>query len=109
MHSGPCSSPVFKNLSVPGIKRLMLKMLHPVPEMRISIQDALNSAYIKGVECCTLESADEPTGYVDASGKSGKVPAAKLKVQKKHNHIPPEKSKVPNAFKYRFDMGDGWT
>ncbi|EON64623.1 HAL protein kinase [Coniosporium apollinis CBS 100218] len=105
----PKCGPVFMNLNVPGLKRLMLKMLHPVPEMRISITEALNSAYIKGVECCTLESADEPSRGVDASGKSGKIPAAKLKVQKKHNHIPPEKSKVPNAFKYRFDMGDGWT
>ena len=101
------AGPIFTHLPKPAIKILILKMMHPIPEKRISIQDAVGDRWVKTIECCSPESFDEDTkAIIDASaGKSCKL-ASKMCVRKLHNHLPPAKSKVPQ---YRFDMGDGWS
>ncbi|OJD32264.1 kinase domain containing protein [Diplodia corticola] len=107
----PKTSPAFQGLDNPGIKRLMIRMLCPYPERRITIREVLDSPTMRAVECCTPENyADEvacPT-VVDASSKKGCKAARQATVLKKHNHCPPKGSRIPKALQHRFDMGHGW-
>jgi serine/threonine protein kinase len=95
-----------KFIGPPAIKKLVLRMMHPNPNNRITIRDALNSAIIKGAECCSPESFEDVGATFDASKLSSKKAAMKMY---KHNHIPPKEAKVVRAFTHRFDMGDGYT
>ena len=96
------------NLNKLGLKSLLLRMMHPDPEKRISIHDAIGDRWVKTVDCCGLEGymtgGQEQT--IDAAGSGSCKLAGKLSVKKMHNHLPPTKSKVPM---HRFDMGDGWS
>ncbi|KAI0012046.1 kinase-like domain-containing protein [Xylariaceae sp. FL0662B] len=70
----------------PPLKRLLLNMLHPDPEKRISMANVITNRWMKNVECCQLESYDDPTKFIDASKKD----ATKSTVGKIfcHNHLP---------------------
>lgn len=63
-------------------------MLHPDPEMRISIEDALEDRSMRGVECCSsdVDQVTESDTTLDGSGEVESV------MQTRHNHLPPEKS-----------------
>jgi protein-serine/threonine kinase len=101
-HTIPIISAEF--LGNAGIKKLMLKMLHPIPEKRITIREIINHPFFKGIECCTPETCDDgpsPTG--DCCTRD-----FKKSVQRKHSHIPPKDHKTPHFFMHRFDMGDGY-
>lgn len=112
----PNCGPLFKlneRLGSPSMKRLLLKMMNPNPDQRISIHDVLLSNAVKNIECCTEESYEDAQGlFVDASkGKAthnnGKK--AKMQVKKKHAHVPPKEHKTPKVFQHRFDMGNGYS
>ena len=96
---------LFQNFPKPAIKTLMLKMLHPDPEKRIGIDAVLGDRWVRTIECCSHEEGEGEgeARAIDASKsracKMGKV------VVRKHNHLPPVKSKMPQ---HRFDMGEGW-
>jgi protein-serine/threonine kinase len=95
---------MFTAITKPALRSLILRMLHPDPEKRISIQEAVNEGWVKLIDCCAFDGDDEQTvTEIDASKKCGK--AAKKTIAKSHHHIPPEKHWVPQ---HRFDMGDGW-
>ncbi|KAI0487360.1 kinase-like domain-containing protein [Xylaria cf. heliscus] len=70
-----------------GLRRLLLNMLHPNPKKRITMNDVITNRWMKNVECCQLESYDDPVKYIDASKKdcmkssNGKIFC--------HNHLPP--------------------
>ncbi|KAI0187979.1 kinase-like domain-containing protein [Xylaria flabelliformis] len=70
-----------------GLRRLLLSMLHPNPKKRITMNDVITNRWMKNVECCQLESYDDPVKYIDASKKdcmkssNGKIFC--------HNHLPP--------------------
>jgi protein-serine/threonine kinase len=69
-------------------------MLHPDPERRSSISDILEDRLMKTIDCCCPESADadETESPIDAADKqSGKL--ARMKLQRMHNHLPPEKKR----------------
>lgn len=109
-NSCPQCGPVIMKLPSGSQRRLILKMLHPDPNKRISIQDALNDRFVRHIECCTR---DDPTDIdlkamkgIDAAGKRSCIAAGKMEVQKKHNHIPPPVKRLPQ---HRFDMGDGYS
>jgi protein-serine/threonine kinase len=75
-------------VSPPALRRLMLQMLHPDPAKRISINDVITNRWMKNVECCQLESYDDPTQVIDASKKD-----ATWNGYKKiycHSHLPPK-------------------
>lgn len=107
----PKTSPAFQGLDNPGIKKLMIKMLHPNPERRITMREVLETPTMRAIECCTPESYDDPATNiaVDASCKKGCKAARQALVVKKHNHIPPKESKIPKVLQHRFDMGHGWS
>ncbi|KAM5458216.1 hypothetical protein MaudCBS49596_000128 [Microsporum audouinii] len=106
----PSCGPAFKHIGNRNLKVLLLKMLHPDPSKRATIQDVLNDRFMKSVECCAPEAGKkgeekQDSVNIDAAGKSSSKLASKMVVQKIHHHFPPEKKYLPQ---YRFDMGDGY-
>ncbi|KAJ8123930.1 hypothetical protein O1611_g9479 [Lasiodiplodia mahajangana] len=80
--------PAFEYFVKPlALRRLLLNMLHPNPKQRITMNDVVTHRWMKNVECCQLESYDDPVKYIDVSKKdcmksaSGKIFC--------HNHLPP--------------------
>ncbi|KAI9873265.1 MAG: hypothetical protein M1823_007962, partial [Watsoniomyces obsoletus] len=51
----PQCGPIFNSLSSNSQRRCVLKMLHPNPESRCTIADALNDRWIKHIDCCSPE------------------------------------------------------
>ncbi|CAO2652198.1 Nn.00g004810.m01.CDS01 [Neocucurbitaria sp. VM-36] len=101
----PKCGKLFSLIEPPSIKRLILKMLHPIPSKRIMIREVLKTACIKNIGCCCPETYDDPKVCFDAS----KASSAKIAATKKylHHHIPPKpENKVGKAFTHRFDMGE---
>lgn len=73
----------------PALRRILLQMLNPDPEKRISISSVINNRWIKNIECCQVESYEDPTKMIDAS----KMQTLNRGGQKKifcHNHLPPK-------------------
>lgn len=72
----------------PALRRLLLQMLNPNPQKRISISEVINNRWMKGVECCQVESYDDPALIIDATKKD----TTKNGVKKIfcHNHLPPK-------------------
>jgi protein-serine/threonine kinase len=106
----PKAGKLWNKLDNPALKRLMLKMLNPDPEKRITIKDVVNSNIVKSTECCTPEDFEDPKHEIDTSCRSGLKAKSKMRVQKKHNHVPPkEQPRAYKLLKHRFDMGDGWS
>jgi protein-serine/threonine kinase len=103
----PQCGPLFNSLATNSQRRCILKMLHPDPEKRCTIEDALHDRWIKNINCCSPEPRD--TNGTDGSGidvskiDCQKV-AARMTVQVKHDHLPPPVKRLPQ---HRFDMGDG--
>jgi len=95
-----------KFIGAPAIKKLVLRMMHPDPDSRITIHDALSSAIIKGAECCSPESFEDMNVTIDASKWCSKKTAVKMF---KHSHLPPKDNKVGKVLTHRFDMGDGYS
>jgi protein-serine/threonine kinase len=75
-------------INPPALKRLLMQMLHPDPARRISIADVLSNRWMKNVECCQLESYDDPSQVIDAS----KMDSTRNGLKKIfcHNHLPPK-------------------
>lgn len=105
-NSHPRCGPMFKSLPSDSIRRCILRMLHPDPNRRCTIYDALRDRWVRGIECCARE--DTNTGLtfdaIDVSKTGCHVAAAKMKVQPKHHHLPPPIKRLPQ---HSFDMGDG--
>ena len=101
----PQCGPIFNALPSHSQRRCILKMLHPDPDKRCSIRDALNDRWIKGIDCCAPEAnGANLTNGLDVSKLDSHKVAAKMKVQAKHDHLPPPVKRLPQ---HRFDMGDG--
>ena len=105
----PKCGPLISKLPSSGMKRLMLKMLHPDPEKRISIQAALCDRWVKSIDCCCQDPDPKKDtlsreNSIDVTSRDGCKAAGKMLVIKKHNHFPPPAKKMP---RHRFDMGDG--
>jgi serine/threonine protein kinase len=84
----PRMMPFDKFIDQPVIRRILLGMLHPDPAKRSTIaQVAKNGWLSRHVECCTVESYNEPAGTIDATklSKCSKVPRKVVM----HNHLPP--------------------
>jgi protein-serine/threonine kinase len=74
----------------PALRRLLLQMLNPNPAKRISIQQVVNNRWMKGVECCQLESYDDPMLLIDATKKDNTKSGGKKIFC--HTHLPPKTS-----------------
>lgn len=106
----PKCGKLFSLINPPTIKRLVLKMLHPIPEKRITIKEIMASPCVKNIDCCCPETFEDPNCCIDAS-KAPSKDAYKLTKTKQylHHHIPPApERKFAKVLTHRFDMGDGW-
>ncbi|KAF2114138.1 kinase-like domain-containing protein [Lophiotrema nucula] len=101
---------LFKVIQPPALKRLLLKMLHPIPEQRITISQVLSSSYLKSINCCCPETYEDQKCCIDATKASSKQTAQLAKTKRfLHHHIPPApENKALKFVQHRFDMGDGW-
>ncbi|OTA95409.1 hypothetical protein M434DRAFT_69402 [Hypoxylon sp. CO27-5] len=69
------------------LRRLLLNMLNPDPAKRITMNDVITNRWMKNVECCQLESYEDPVKFIDASKKDCmKSSMGKIFC---HNHLPP--------------------
>ncbi|KAI5921761.1 kinase-like domain-containing protein [Camillea tinctor] len=69
------------------LRRLLLNMLNPDPQKRITMNEVITNRWMKSVECCQLESYDDPVKYIDVSKKDCmQSSAGKIYC---HNHLPP--------------------
>ncbi|KAK7551438.1 kinase-like domain-containing protein [Phyllosticta citricarpa] len=107
----PKTAPCFQHLDNPSIKKLIIKMLHPDPDKRITMREVLATPTMRAIECCTPESFEDTSSAVsvDARTRVGCKNARKALTVKKHHHLPPKESKIPKALQHRFDMGHGWS
>jgi len=105
----PKCGKLFSLINPPPIKRLILKMLHPLPEKRITIREIMNTTCVKNIDCCCPESFEDTACCgIDASKKDTVKNGNKNKVFL-HHHIPPApEKKIAKALSHRFDMGNGW-
>ncbi|KAH9905308.1 protein kinase-like protein [Xylariomycetidae sp. FL2044] len=71
------------------LRRLLLSMLNPNPKKRITMSELMNHRWMKGVECCQLESYEDPVKFIDASKKNCMKSATGSKIFC-HNHMPPQ-------------------
>lgn len=71
-----------------ALRRLLLRMLNPDPEKRWSMTEVVTSRWFKTIECCQLDSYDDPVKFIDASKKNATISTAgKIYC---HNHLPPQ-------------------
>lgn len=106
----PKCGKLFSLINPPPIKRLLLKMLHPLPDKRITIREIMNTTCIKNIDCCCPENFEDPACCIDTSKCTSKE-TSKMNKNKQflHHHIPPApEKKFARAFTHRFDMGEGW-
>ncbi|KAL6871388.1 kinase-like protein [Trichoderma novae-zelandiae] len=72
----------------PALRRILLQMLNPDPNSRISIYEVITNRWVKNVECCQLESYDDPKHTIDVTKKDyGGKNGSKIFC---HNHLPPK-------------------
>lgn len=83
----PSCGRAFAALPHTGVMRLILKMLHPDPDMRVSIQAALQDRAMRGVVCCSPD-VDDQEAEPDAMD-DGDI---HTEIKRKHNHLPPNTS-----------------
>ncbi|KAI9641650.1 hypothetical protein NHQ30_009504 [Ciborinia camelliae] len=81
-----------KHISPPALRRILLAMLNPDPRRRARIAETAKHRWLKNVECCQVDSYDEPTELIDASKSQkcaggGKVARSLVRVVA-HNHLP---------------------
>ncbi|KAF7561216.1 hypothetical protein G7046_g2916 [Stylonectria norvegica] len=72
----------------PALRRLLLQMLNPDPAKRIGIDEVANNRWLKNVECCQVETYDDPTQLIDATKKDATKNGGKKIFC--HNHLPPK-------------------
>ncbi|KAL1884212.1 hypothetical protein VTK73DRAFT_5348 [Phialemonium thermophilum] len=80
-----------RHVKPPALRRILLQMLNPDPARRISIAEVINNRWMKNVECCQLESYDDPSKMIDASKKHSLNRGSQRKIFC-HNHLPPKES-----------------
>jgi hypothetical protein len=62
-------------------------MLNPNPDKRITIHEVINNRWVKNIECCQLESYDDPALMIDATRKDTMTKTGSRKIFC-HNHLP---------------------
>ncbi|KAI9732914.1 MAG: hypothetical protein M1818_007346 [Claussenomyces sp. TS43310] len=72
----------------PALRRLLISMLHPSPAKRCSIAEVAKNRWFKHIDCCQVDSYDDPEEIVDASKSRDCFKSAGNRVVR-HNHLPP--------------------
>lgn len=85
----PKCGKLFNMIEGPAIRCLILRMLHPMPEKRITIREALNTSLIRTVDCCVPEGYEDPKCCFDGT-KPSSAHEKRLSKRPLHHHIPPK-------------------
>jgi serine/threonine protein kinase len=73
-------------VSPPPLRRILLQMLNPDPNKRICVYDVITNRWVKNIECCQLESYDDPKYTIDVTKKDyGGKSGSKIFC---HSHLP---------------------
>ncbi|CAN8100087.1 unnamed protein product [Discula destructiva] len=75
-------------LNPPPLRRVLFMMLNPNPDKRASLDQVLSHRWVKNIECCQLESYDDPVVVIDATKKMSLNSKGTKKIYC-HNHLPP--------------------
>lgn len=78
-----------EHISPPALRRVLLTMLNPDPTKRASIEAVAKNRWLKNLECCQIDSYDDPKITIDVSKSRTNLKAMCKIVQ--HNHLPPSK------------------
>jgi protein-serine/threonine kinase len=82
----------------------MLKMLHPIPEKRITIRELLKTKYIMDIDCCCPDQYEADCCTDTSKLRRNTTVATKRYL---HHHIPPNPEQKPEkARSVRFEMGE---
>ena len=100
----PKCGPAFGQLKNYAQKRLILRMLHPLPAYRTTMEDVLKDNYFKSIESCSAEDYGEVDLKIDSCAKKSCRIASKM-IRRKHNHLPPTSKTLPSI--HTFQIGEG--
>lgn len=79
-----------QHIKPPALRRILLTMLNPDPARRVSISTVAKKRWFENIECCQVDSYDEPKFTIDVSkSRTNLKGLSKMFV---HNHLPPGKS-----------------
>jgi serine/threonine protein kinase len=91
----PTCGRIFTTFPKKGLNHLILKMLHPDPEIRISIEDALNDRCIQTIDCCSPDIEQEVPQQIVQETRMETVfdvvnkDSLRMARKKAHRHLPP--------------------
>jgi protein-serine/threonine kinase len=100
----PSCGPLFASLHKPAIRNLLLRMMHPNPNKRITVHEAVRDRSVQGIECCCLEEYGGGV-VIDAKDKESWKVVGRVGVRKVHNHLPPKESRLPGGILHKLDLG----
>jgi hypothetical protein len=78
-----------QHIRPPALRRVLLTMLNPDPAKRATMAMVAKNRWLKNVECCQVDSYDDPTTLIDASKSRANLKGMVKVVH--HNHLPPSK------------------
>lgn len=85
----PKCGKLFNMIEGPAVRHLILRMLHPIPEKRITIREVLDTSLIRNVDCCCPKNYEDPRCCSDGTKPSSAH--GRLSPKKPlHHHIPPK-------------------
>lgn len=73
----------------PALRRMLIAMLHPNPAKRIKMADVAKNRWLRNIECCQVDTYDDPSIVIDASKASNKGFNGNRARVVQHNHLPP--------------------
>ncbi len=76
-----------QHINPPALRRILLTMLNPDPTKRATIATVAKNRWMKNVECCQIDSYDDPSTTIDASRSQSCMKSMTKVVH--HNHLPP--------------------
>ncbi|EHK99668.1 putative Serine/threonine-protein kinase HAL4/SAT4 [Glarea lozoyensis 74030] len=80
-----------QHLNPPALRRIILTMLNPDPSKRASIATIAKNRWLKNIECCQIDSYDDPSVPIDATNVRSCAKSITKVVS--HNHLPPHISR----------------
>ena len=99
----PKCGKLFNMIEGPAMRHLILRMLHPMPNKRITIREVLNTSLIRNVDCCCPESYEDQDSCSDGTKSSSTCVRFSPK-KPLHHHIPPQPERKSRV--HLFEVGE---
>lgn len=91
IYNYPSCGRVFNAFPKPPFRRILLQMLQPDPNRRVTIHEVLNDRWVKRIECCCPDPEIMRTAVKYTEVDIDESQLAKKIHFKRHNHCPPNK------------------